>query len=122
HIGVDRRDEELRWYYRWSCPPGVSEEVLRSTQDPCFVHRLPFYDRLRETHPDFRPTAEQVASGAYDRSEDLSTSCGSTAECVSEHGLPGTECIGTHADGGACLMDASAYAEGGDEAGACTGG
>lgn len=117
--GIDRRDEQLRYEYRWNCPATMSDADLRARQDPCFVHRMPFYDRLREVHPDARPTPEDVQAGLFSQAEDRSQPCASTLECTGALDLPGTECIGTHADGRACLAGASIYAEGGAEAGAC---
>lgn len=119
---VDRRDESRTWFYRWNCPPGASDEELRASAHPCYVHPLPLYDRLRELHPDRRPTAADVERGAYERTEDRSVACTRTSECTDVHGLPGTECIGTHVAGGACLVEASLYAEDGSEPGACTAG
>jgi len=121
-IAVDRRDEENDWVYRWDCPPELSDEDLREQKHPCFVHKLPFYDLMRETHPDSRPTDADVEAGRYPRAEKLTAKCNVTSDCEDVHDLTGTECIGTHTDGNACLMDASAYAEGGAEAGACTAG
>src|SRR5690606_20309126 len=91
-VGVDRDDETRTYDVWWSCEPG-SPGCTRDTL------RLPTYDALRETHPDARPpwlerrTARCVSS----------FQCEDTAE---GHGLTGAQCVGTNAEGHACLVDA----------------
>lgn len=90
---VDRSDEEQAWTYAW-CEPGTA-----GADCPLEVQTfaVPLFDKLRETHPDRRPAGL----------ENLTARCSATAQCSSEHGLSGTECIGTHSDTGvACLADA----------------
>ncbi len=105
---VDRSDEEQTWVYEWwtdeSCPelgewsgwreePGDNDQCATSVQE----FKLPLFDKLRETHPDKRPS----------KFEKTDAKCSSTPQCGDVHDLDGTECIGRHADTGhACLADA----------------
>lgn len=88
-IGVDREDEDRSYNYFWDCKPG----------DPgCEAQRyqLPWYDKLRETHPDDRPA----------HLENLTAKCTSTQQCGdSVHGLDSTVCMGSLPDGSTCLID-----------------
>lgn len=100
-VSVDRSDEEQSWRYEW-CPPGATDCAPTN-------HKLPIFDRVRETHPDFRPAGTENLTDA---------SCTATSQCADVHDLPGTECVGTHADTGqACLADA--YDDGTCEAAVC---
>jgi hypothetical protein len=89
-VGVDRDDEDRRYTYAWDCKagePGCEPEE----------YRLPWYDKLRETHPDERPA----------HFENLTAKCTTSAQCGdSLHGLDSTVCMGTNAEGNTCLMDA----------------
>ncbi len=101
---VDRGDEEQRWEYLW-CEPGTT-----GSDCPLEVQtfRVPLFDKLRETHPDLRPA----------KMENTTATCSDSSECSSVHGLPGTDCIGTHAEtGAACLADA--YDDGTCDQGVC---
>ncbi|MBL4688102.1 MAG: hypothetical protein JKY37_26165, partial [Nannocystaceae bacterium] len=89
-VGVDRDDETLSLSYFWSCDPAV---------DNCErdVDRVPYYDRLREHHPDDRPAWLERRTAV----------CESTAACVSPqgHNLAGTQCVGVDSQGAACAVD-----------------
>ncbi|MFO0637509.1 MAG: hypothetical protein U0168_32190 [Nannocystaceae bacterium] len=85
---VDRGPEQRPYEYHWSCAPdepGCARERFE----------LPRYDKLRETHPDARPSW----------AENRTARCSGDAECLSLHDLPGTECIGVGDDGRACDPD-----------------
>ncbi len=70
---VERRDELVAYRYTW---------------DGCTTDwPLPFEDRLRETHPNARPSGSDLVGGACSRRSD----CGD-----------GQECIGTDGAGDAC--------------------
>jgi hypothetical protein len=86
---VDRSLEERTYDFFWSNPPGPNVE-----RDRGFT--LPYYDLLRETHPDARP----------EWLENRTARCTSSGQCTSAtgHNLPGTQCIG-ELNGQACLMD-----------------
>jgi hypothetical protein len=88
-VGTDRSDEEYDYRYRWSCAagdPGCEPEPFE----------LPWYDKLRETHPDDRP-AQLERSIAR---------CSVSADCGERwHGLAGTACMGERPDGSTCNMD-----------------
>lgn len=101
---VDRGDEEQRWEYAWCAPGTLGAQCPLEVQ----TFRVPLFDKLRETHPDLRPTGM----------ENLTAKCSESADCGSVHDLSGTECIGTHADTGrACL--AEAYDDGTCESAVC---
>lgn len=74
---VDRRDELVRHRYTWD---GCTSDWP-----------LPLEDRLRQTHPDERPSDSDV----------FGASCSSSDECES-----GLECIGVDSDGNACSQGA----------------
>ncbi len=94
---TDRSDEEQTWQYAWCSPGTAGADCPLEVQ----VFSLPLFDKIRETHPDLRPTGM----------ENLDAKCSTTPACTDVHGLTGTECVGTHSGtGAACLADA--YAEG----------
>ena len=75
--------------------PWVSRELEERTYRYAFCadgtcdaeeHKLPYYDQLRETHPNDRPADL----------ERQTAKCTTTTQCRSsdDHGLPGTECVG----------------------------
>ena len=89
-IGADRGDEENNYKYFWSCSP--SEPGCEAES-----FKLPWFDQIRETHPDDRPA----------HLEKKIASCTSTQECGDTvHGLDGTVCIGEKPNGDSCLLDA----------------
>ncbi|MEX1364913.1 MAG: thrombospondin type 3 repeat-containing protein [Nannocystaceae bacterium] len=85
---VGRSEEEITHQYFWSCDPAVDAGCTPET------FSLPYYDRLRETHPDDRPAWL----------ERKNASCTNTDQCRSAagHDLPGTDCVGETTDGQAC--------------------
>ncbi|MCX4245678.1 thrombospondin type 3 repeat-containing protein [Paraliomyxa miuraensis] len=88
---VDRSKETHRYDYAW-CEPGQS-----SCEPETFA--LPYYDRLRETHPDLRPPGLERRNAP----------CGSSNDCLAAAGsiVPGVmSCMGEDAQGQACLLDA----------------
>ncbi len=89
---VDRQDEEQTWEYAWCSPGSQGPDCGLEVQQ----FKVPLFDKLRETHPDLRPAVM----------ESRDAKCSSTPECSDVHDLSGTECIGTNADGNACLADA----------------
>lgn len=91
-VGVDRSVEARRYEYGWSCDPHSDPGCEPET------FALPAYDRLRETHPDDRPSWLE----RRDRT------CSSSAQCQDPagHNLPGWICVGENDDGDGCLLDA----------------
>jgi hypothetical protein len=85
-IDADRSDEEFNYKYFWSCAPG--EEGCEAEE-----FKLPWYDKIRETHPDDRPAHLEKFISKCTKSQD----CGDSV-----HGLDGTLCIGETPDGAAC--------------------
>ncbi len=84
---TDRRDEVNRYGYTW-CPPGGGSCLEE--------HRLPVYDKLRETHPDMRPPELRRDAGP----------CISDADCRRDgDALPRLQCVGTDSQGRACSPD-----------------
>ena len=86
---VDRSDEKPRHEYYWSCDP--ADPACKRDE----AHPVPYFDRLRETHPDDRP----------EWLERRTVPCAATQDCTGENAanLPGTECVGeADADGSAC--------------------
>ena len=85
---VDRSLEERTYDFFWSNPPSAGAQRERFP--------LPYYDLLRETHPDDRPAWL----------ENDNARCTSTGQCTGAtgHNLPGTQCVG-ELDGRACLVD-----------------
>jgi len=91
-VSADRDGEEFNYKYFWSCPPG---------EDGCEAEefKLPWYDKLRETHPDARPA----------HLEKLISACNTTSDCQGDdsvHRLDGTNCIGQTAEGVTCEASA----------------
>lgn len=89
-VGVDRSRETHRYAYAWSCEPG---EPGCEPQE----HALPYYDKLRETHPDERPAWL----------ERRTASCSADADCEAPAGslVPGAmRCVGHDGQGRACSL------------------
>ncbi|MEX1362189.1 MAG: hypothetical protein AB1Z98_03640, partial [Nannocystaceae bacterium] len=88
--GVDRSRETQRYEYAWSCDPA----------DPACEResfKLPYYDQLRQTHPDERPPWLQPRT----------QSCTNTIDCQgpdAQYGI-GQICVGTNDQGRSCSMD-----------------
>jgi hypothetical protein len=87
-VSVDRSLEERTYRYHWSNPPSSGDAGREQ-------FTLPYYDKLRETHPDARP----------EWLENRTARCTSTGQCTSDtgHNLPGTECVG-ELNGQACIV------------------
>ncbi len=85
---VNRAEQEIEYRYFWDCNPSTDP----SCEPQPFL--VPYYDQLRETHPDARPPWL----------EGRNASCETVADCRTEAGraLPGTDCVGATADGLAC--------------------
>jgi hypothetical protein len=83
---VDRTDEVRTYGYAW-CPPGRA-------CDSQTEHPLPAYDRLRQTHPDDRPTDLEPRAAP----------CSTAADCQDPQGpnLVGAACVGRDAAGLSC--------------------
>ncbi len=90
-VAVDRSEETRQYDYAWSCNPSTDASC------PTESFALPYYDQLRETHPDQRPAW----------TERRNVSCQTTAQCQDPTGvdLPGTICVGQDATGSACTVD-----------------
>lgn len=80
---VDRKSEDARRYkFNWN---GVEIESP-----------IPIQDKLRETHPDFRPQGV----------EQKTVKCETRSDCTSGAGLPGSDCVGRLvSNGSACSVD-----------------
>ncbi len=101
---VDRTHEEQTWEYAWCVGDVPSADCELAVQK----FKMPLFDKIRETHPDLRPTGF----------ESRDAKCSNTSQCTDVHGLSGTECIGTHTETGAsCLADA--YDDGSCETAVC---
>ena len=89
---VDRSEQEIEYQYYWDCNPATDASCAPKT------YGVPYYDKLRETHPTDRPAWL----------ERRNVSCSSTAQCRSaaDRNLPGTQCVGITADGAACSPQA----------------
>ncbi|HEY8376151.1 MAG TPA: thrombospondin type 3 repeat-containing protein, partial [Nannocystis sp.] len=81
---VDRSEEVRRFTYEWD---GKVQ-----------TFRVPFHDKLRETHPDDRPKGDEFGV------EQKTVPCNSREDCAKDPGpnLPGMDCVGTDANGQAC--------------------
>ncbi len=91
---VNREDEVRTYRYTWA-GEGPGE------------YKLPWQDRLRETHPNFRPNAADFAGQpGLVGFEQATVPCGTTADCSKVPGLTGTECVG-HYEGSStsCSVD-----------------
>ncbi len=89
---VDRSEQEIEYQYYWDCNPATDASC--SPQ----VYGVPYYDKLRETHPDDRPLWL----------ERRNASCNTLSDCRLDTGrdLPGTDCVGIAPDGSACDPEA----------------
>ncbi len=79
---TNREDEVRSYTYGWTAP------------DAKETFKIPYFDKLRETHPDQRPQ--------WLEARDAAPGCSNTDECRDPevHNLPGTECVGTKDVGG----------------------
>jgi hypothetical protein len=85
---VDRSDEVVSYRYPWASPDETPQ-----------LYKLPYYDRLRETHPDDRPDWLRRRNTPCTRDRD----CTAGSPDLGTTALPGTACIGELPDGSACL-------------------
>ncbi|MCA9707329.1 MAG: hypothetical protein KDK70_15860, partial [Myxococcales bacterium] len=85
---TDRSEQVIEYTYYWDCNPATDAGCEPKT------YGLPYYDKLRETHPDQRPSWLERRNAA----------CTDSFQCRDEnqHDLPGTDCVGITADGLAC--------------------
>ncbi|MEM7154281.1 MAG: thrombospondin type 3 repeat-containing protein [Myxococcota bacterium] len=85
---VGRGEQEISYRYFWDCNPAMDPGCEPTS------YLMPYYDQLRETHPDDRP----------EWLERRNASCTDTAQCRSSagHDLPGTDCVGRNEAGEAC--------------------
>ncbi|MCH9681288.1 MAG: hypothetical protein K0V04_07640, partial [Deltaproteobacteria bacterium] len=63
-VAVDRTKETRSYEYSWSCDAAADASCSRQ------VFRLPYYDRLRETHPEQRPAWAEGRTARCQRSAD----------------------------------------------------
>ncbi len=91
---VNREDEVRTYRYQWA-----GEELAE--------YKIPWQDRLRETHPNFRPNRADFPNAAgLVGFEQATVPCGTDADCGKVPGLTGSECVG-HYEGSttACSQD-----------------
>ncbi|MCH9682233.1 MAG: thrombospondin type 3 repeat-containing protein [Deltaproteobacteria bacterium] len=98
---VGRSEQEIKYRYYWECDPATDPSCQPQE------YSVPYYDQLRETHPDQRP----------EWLERRNASCVTVADCRLDtgHALPGTDCVGITGDGLACDPETA-------EDGTCTNG
>ncbi|MEM9459250.1 MAG: thrombospondin type 3 repeat-containing protein [Myxococcota bacterium] len=89
---VGRSEQEIEYTYYWDCDPAADAGCEPQT------FRAPYYDQLRETHPDNRPEWLERRNAACVTHSDCRLDTG--------HNLPGTDCVGADAEGRACYPDA----------------
>ncbi len=83
---VDRQEEEMKFQYAWDAPAGQGGTLE--------TYQIPWYDKVRETHPDQRPA----------HLENFDSPCTTDSDCEDVHGLKGAVCMG-ELDGQACRAD-----------------
>ncbi len=85
---VGRTEQEIKYRYFWDCDPATDPSCEPQS------YNMPYFDQLRETHPDQRP----------EWLERRNAPCNALADCRLDtgHDLPGTDCVGVSDAGLAC--------------------